>query len=485
MVKRMILTLGVLLSLTLAAHLALAQEMVTIPAEAYKEILKRLDTLQKRVEQLERERAGGQSLEARTKRMEKDIAEIYDTLDEVETKTLKDKINLGAELRTRVDFYRLRDYLDPNTQQKGDWVNDNYWSNRFRLNLEAKIRPNLLFHGRLAVYKNWADSDRITMYSDPNRAHVPDNTSLKLDRAYVDWIIPQAPVPLALTFGRHPSTEGPPFEFKENRVRQSTYPALLFDGEADGVVATIGLERYLGWKNAGFRIAYGKGYQSDDDFYIYLDDRRGLDDLNVLGLFFETELPSLPRSLLVLSWVKGWNFVDLPTNTQKNLGDMQIFGLHVQVPQLFSGLDVFFSWGLNKSDANGNWVNLSSVGLGNVGLLSTYGNKDRTGWAIYTGFRYTLPWARLNHPKIGFEYNHGSKYWFSFTQGSTEISNKLASRGDVFDFYYIQPFNKNLFLRAGYTYINYDYSLSGWHIGEPQKTDQELTDFYLLLDCRF
>ncbi|WP_456433466.1 DUF3373 family protein [Thermosulfuriphilus sp.] len=482
--SKKILLLGVLLSLILTTPTK-AQQMVTIPAEAYQTILKRLEALQRRVEQLERERQESLRLEAKTKRMEKDISEIYDTLDEVETKAIKDRINLGAELRTRVDFYKLKDYLDKNTNQKIDWVNDNYWSNRFRLNLEARISPRLFFHGRLAVYKNWSDSDRITLYSDPNRSHVPDNTTVKLDRAYVDWIVPDLPVPLALTFGRHPSTEGPPFEFKENRARQSTYPALLFDGEADGIVATLGLERYLGWKNAGFRIAYGKGYQNDNDFYIYLDDRSGLDDLNVLGLFFETELPRLPKSLLVLSWVKGWNFVDLPTNTQKNLGDMQIFGLHLQIPKIFTGFDVFFSWGLNKSDPNGNSVDLSSLGLGQVGLLSSAGQKDHTGWAIYTGFRYSLPWKRLKNPKVGFEYNHGSKYWFSFTQGSTEIYNKLATRGDVFDFYYIQPLEKNLFLRTGYTYINYDYNLSGWHIGEPQKTDEKLTNFYMLIDCRF
>lgn len=45
---------------------------------------------------------------------------------------------------------------------------------------------------------------------------------------------------------------------KENRSRQSTYPSLLFDGEADGIVATVGLERYTGLKNSGLRFAYGK-----------------------------------------------------------------------------------------------------------------------------------------------------------------------------------------------------------------------------------
>jgi len=479
----------------LCIGLAQAQEMVTIPADAYKAILKRLDELQKRVDQLE-----GQSLRQgsegdrqaavipKYKRLEKDVEEIYDTLDQVETKTLKDRINFGAELRTRMDNFYLRDHFDPVLGRKRDQSNDNHWTNRFRLNMDAEITKGLLFHGRLAVYKNWADSDRVMTFADPNTAHVPDTTTLKLDRAYVDWIVPGTPVPIAITFGRHPSSEGPPTEFKENRLRQSTYPALLFDGEADGIVATVGLEKYTGLKNSGLRLAYGKGFQDDDDMDIYLDSRGGLDDLNLMAVFFETELPSLPDSLLVLSWVRGTDFVDSPINTSVNLGDMDIFGAHVQVPNVAdSGLDIFFSWGLNKSNANGKFINVPVAPGMTVpmGLLSADGDSDRTGWAILAGLRYTLPFDFLNKAKIGFEYNHGSKYWFSFTQGANELYNRLATRGDVYDIYYIQPLNRYLFLRTGYTYVDYDYSGSGWHLGQPQRIDDELSDFYVLIDCRF
>lgn len=118
-------------------------------------------------------------------------------------------------------------------------------------------------------------------------------------------------------------------------------------------------------------------------------------------------------------------------------------------------------------------------------MLSSDGEDSHTGWAIYTGLRYTIPVAALKHPKVGFEYNHGSRYWFSFTQGSIELYNKLATRGDVYDFYYIQPFSKYLFLRAGYTLLDYNYTGSGWHVGQPMDSDQELENLYLLFDCRF
>ncbi len=487
MKKKLIVIVLVLFTLFFSSFTFAAEKMVTIPASVYNEILNRLNDLQQKVDKLEK---GGEKTLNKVKQVNNNIDDIYDTLDKVETKTIKDRINWGLELRTRVDNFKVTDELNPVTGKLNDHSSDNRWTSRFRLNMDSEIIKGLNFHGRLAVYKNWANSQPAVLYTyaDPNASHVPGDTSLKLDRAYIDWVIPKSPVPVALTIGRQPSTEGPGAEFKENEPRQSTYPALLFDGESDGIVATFGLERYLKLKNCGLRFAYGKGFQSNDDKTTYLGSRYGLDDLNVFGAFFETELPYLKDSLMVLSYVRGNDFVDSPVSPHDNLGDMDLMGVHIQTPHLFnSGFDLFFSYGFNKSHPNGDFVN---VPLGaNVtipmGLLSSNGQKSHTGWAVFTGLRYTMPVVSLNHPKLGFEFNHGSRYWFSFTQGSTELYNKLSTRGNVYDFYYIQPFNKSLFLRTGYTMLRYNYSGSGWHIGQPMSIDQDLNDFYLLFNCKF
>ncbi|MDA8164623.1 MAG: DUF3373 family protein [Desulfobacteraceae bacterium] len=496
-----------------------APETVTLPLEDYKAILHRLDSLQQRVEQLESGKAAAAPAPAAPAAaapaapataasapaageagLKKDVASIYDTLDKVETKTLKDRLNLGAELRTRMDFYNVDNYLDPINGVRSDH-NDNAWTNRFRLNMDAEVAENLQFHGRLAVYKNWADNQSPLILSDPNAAHVPDSTNVKLDRAYIDWVPSGLPVPVAFTFGRQPSSEGPPFELKENRLRQSTYPALIFDGESDGVVATIGLERYLGIKDSGLRFFYAKGFQDDDNFVTFMDSTANIKDLNVYAAFFEGEVPGLRDSLFVLSYVRGNDFVGGPLvdafNTafrarnynyeDTNIGNMDLYGAHVQAANLLnSGFDVFLSTGLNESHPNGRTiVDANDINNSLGGLLSADGSSDHTGWSVYTGFRYNLPIASLNMPKIGFEYNHGSEYWFSYTQGSAELFNKLGTRGNVYDLYYLQPFNKYLFLRTGYTLIDYDYTGSGVHLGEPLPTDAELRNVYMLIDARF
>ncbi len=462
-----------------------AGETVTIPKAAYQAILDRLDALQRRVDQLEREKyqtkTGGVQ-QAAIPKMQKDIEEIYDTLDEVETKTLKDRINFGAEVRVRVDNYYNKDYVfydATGTPHKDSDHQDNFWSSRFRLNMDAKISRDLTFHGRLSVTKNWADNDNPSFYNEFNRGHGASDTSVEFERAYVDWIVPNSPVPLAITFGRQPSTEGPPIEYRENRLRQSTYPALLYDGETDGIVATIGLERYIGVKDSGLRLAYGKGFQDDDDMANWRDNS-GLDDTNFMAAFFEGQIPMVKNSLMVFSYIRGFDMVDNPLGANTNVGDMDLFGVHLQASDIMkTGVDAFVSWGLNHSHPDGN------VAENMGGLLTDDGKDNKTGWAIYAGLRYMLPIQVLNNPKIGFEYNHGSQYWFTFTQSSIEPFNKLATRGDVYDVYYIQPLNKNLFARIGYTYIDYDYTNSGIHLGKPRDTDESLSDAYFLLDCRF
>ncbi|MFA7346551.1 MAG: DUF3373 family protein [Desulfurivibrionaceae bacterium] len=497
--KKILLTAGALLAWTGCAVAGAGGQTVAIPVEDYKAILERLDTLQKRVDQMEKtdSPSGKAASAAMPSKLAKDVETIFDTLDKVETKTLKDRINLGAELRTRADFFTLKNStsLTPGSLVAEEH-NDNYWSNRFRLNLDSEIRKNLLFTGRVTAYKNFANNENNAFANDSNAAHVPGDSGLKLDRAYVDWIPEDMPIPLALTFGRHPSSEGPPSELKENRLRQSTYPSLLFDGEADGVVATVGLERYLGWKNSGLRFAWGKAYQDTNTAVSYMDNAGGMyDDTNVYAMFFETEIPGVRDSLLVLSalQVKNLNadtsYFGATTTTKVDIGDMNLYGVHAQANNLMdSGFDLFASAGINETDPNGATATITGGPYNGyaLGLMNTGANNDEhSGWALHAGLRYNIAYKPWNNPKVGFEYNHGSDNWFSFTWGSAELYNKLAARGDAYDFYYIQPFNDNLFGRLGYTHIDYNYSNSGMHIGDFGDSITDLDNLYFLLDCRF
>ena len=97
----------------------------------------------------------------------------------------------------------------------------------------------------------------------------------------------------------------------------------------------------------------------------------------------------------------------------------------------------------------------------------------KTGSSIYTGVQ--VPGV-MKGQRLGPEYNHGSKYWRSFTYGEdTLVGSKLSARGDAYEVYYILPIvGKNLTAQLSYIYIDYDYTGSDMFFGstgKPQDVD--------------
>ena len=94
---------------------AAGEIVVKVPADEYQATRNQLKEMQGQIEKLQKEMAelkgeAGQVSASKLRKMNRDISDIYDTLDEVETKTIQDRINFGGELRVRMDNYRVRDY---------------------------------------------------------------------------------------------------------------------------------------------------------------------------------------------------------------------------------------------------------------------------------------------------------------------------------------------------------------------------------------
>jgi len=447
----------------------------------------KIDALEKEVKQLK-------ANQTKIKSSQDDLSDdLNDRIDEVETSTMTDKIKFGLEFRTRMDNFNQK-------LSNGDKKSDgNILSTRLRLNMRSKITDNFKFVGRLTMYKNWADSNtNVFSNYDSTQGRRPNNSSLYVTRAYVDWIVERGKVPLILTIGRQPSSDGPSEQFKDNTVRKSTYSALVFDGNADGIVATMPLHKVTGIDDMSFRLAYGKGYQ-DSNRQSYVGNPNGIADTNVYGAFFETGL-GIDGSLFQIGATTAKNVASMTqdknrADTNKNIGDVNIYSAFAEFTNFKDkGIDFFAHYALSQAKPNGVVTDQNFNGQNvKVGLLTnTAGDtKTKTGYAYWVGARYTLPIKKLHNPKIGLEYNHGNKNWFSFTQGSNDITNKLATRGSAIEGYYIQPINRYVYLRAGVTHINYDYTGSGWQIGAPQDISSQqnalksLTNTYLLFNLNY
>ncbi|MDY6853329.1 MAG: DUF3373 family protein [Thermodesulfobacteriota bacterium] len=437
--------------------------------------------------------------------MREDIDEISNRLDKVETKSILDRVIIGGEFRTRLDYLRYEDTtdsLDSTTPApEHDANTEDLWSNRLRLNLKANITDDLIFQGRLSVFKLWGESNYYKPSFDLTYPSRPDSEGkVHLERAYIEYFIPDSH--LALSVGRLPTNEGPPNEFRDNTTRKANYPRLFIDGESDGIVANISLDEWTDLKNSALRLHYMKFIQN-----ALQDKGVDADDSRVGIVSFESEVPNIKNSFM---WIGFLKIFDLPTvesfgsdstisslsgllpitSTPKDGGHGELYSIHLQFDDINeSGLDCFASFALISIHPRSRGT-VFGGGIYEAGIFgdNINGNlgDDQDGTCTYLGLRYTISSDAFNDPKVGFEYSHGSKYWMGLlSNGSGDLINKLNIGGDAYEIYYIQPIiEKHMFCRLGGVYMDYDYDISV-PVGSIPDSDMTIFNGYLLMDVRF
>jgi hypothetical protein len=473
------------LSSVLIASMAVGANAKMYTQEDMDKVLERLDRLERALELQQKEtkvklQATEQKIEEIQATNEQEIEALHERADENEFQATMNRIKWGGELEVTDNFIEGKTGSMPEYGVAGtEYDSNNKWTTKLRLSMEAQVNDKTKFSGRLSMYKNWSDSTTDGLV-DAAEGRKPDGGSgLFVERAYVDYSPTEN---FTVTLGRQPSSDGPGMTLIQNTQRKATYPSLLFDGAADGLVLSSKLAP-ASTMNPTVRAAYGKGFQNQANYSPYTASDVEIDDLNVYGAFYEMSLPfkSMGDNLLVLSYVMGKDFIGHPQNSSapnnSNLGDMNLAGIYFENNKAFgTNLSYFASAGWNMPDDNGKTVNFGAM----------TNNQDVTlikenGHAYHLGMRYDFDMGL----KLGYEFNYGSKYWFSFTNGSSDLLNKLATRGSVNDIYGIYQIDINQFIRFGYTHIDYDYTGSGWHIGTPVKTDDYIKRAYGLYNLRF
>ena len=111
---------------------------------------------------------------------------------------------------------QLMGMLMPSTYV-GGYSDDNkiMYTNRLRLNLDAKVADNVSVTARLSMYKVFGDSTGVQVFDgqptslniDGTTASVPNSDMLRVERAYFTWS-KIAATPLYISIGRRPSTDG-------------------------------------------------------------------------------------------------------------------------------------------------------------------------------------------------------------------------------------------------------------------------------------
>lgn len=417
------------------------------------------------------------NIKASKEEEQEEVSELSDLVESIETKTLSNKVNFGIGFKTRYD--RVKYSSNQNLR------NDNMWNTRVNLNMKAKINDDIKFTGRITSYRNWGTDLRLP--SDYGNYEV-NNGETFIERAYVDWKASNGKVPIIFTIGRQPSTDGFSSEFGQNSVRKGTYDPLLFDKSTDAIVMTLPLNKVTNNDSLALRFAYGvpyqrAGFKKDNSF-----------DVNELyGLFLEGNIPYLNRAKFYLSYVQVRDIITpiqkgqlgthpvtkqaLPALEKKlNAGDVTVQSIAVEYPNIIKGLDVFAHYGMSKTKPSSDtFGTVAGLPISNVPIL-----LDGSGHAIWVGARYST-----NYGKFGLEYNKGSKNWINFTRETySSAFNKLSTRGDVWDIYYIKDLTKATHFKLGYARYKYDYAGSGYFNNSnpkangPLKSDDTIKNIY-------
>ncbi|HEX9800168.1 MAG TPA: DUF3373 family protein [Thermoanaerobaculia bacterium] len=367
-----------------------------------------------------------------------------------------------------------------------DADNSILYTNRLRLRVDADLGEDVTFSGRLSMYKAFGDSTGVQVFNgqptslnlDGTTAGVPNSDIVRVERAYFNWSNIGG-VPLYLSIGRRPSTDGAPLNFRQDEPRGGTPLGSIIDYQFDGITVGYHLD-----DRSTLRLCYGLGYESgfgNGDLLKLPADR--LEDAHFLGvnwdildseeMFIQT---TVARAFDVTDGFNGLvvfpsdpltgNPINAPVvlrfTPSSNLGDIDLAS--VVLVRTDGPIDWFVSGNYMKSHPDP--VTTPFGGLFSDPFETP---ESRTGSMWYVGARYNFGNGKT---RLGVEYNHGSEYWFNFAQAEDDIiAPKTSARGDVVELYLTHRITKNFVAKLDYIDYSYDYSGSGWHVGAPKRLD--------------
>ena len=408
--------------------------------------------------------------------------------------------------------------------QAQDWSNSVQWSTRLRLKMGITINEHAKIMGRLAMYKVHGGADVQNFNGSPNTVSnsfssvkVPGTDVLHVERASLVYDFPVG----ILSIGRQNTSDGPPFEVKDGTERQATPQALAVNAQVDGIGFKFQLDKIGLPEGTLLGICYGVGYESG--FGGGGSSRTGattvgynftnatvanpmnirqqvntigpLKDSTVLGAMFDMPLlfqlgESVQSANFYLGYNRMGNMTDIPYGTTNNfpvaMGYMPA-SQYVTATNNLGDLDqwtatwkhkigdtftYFASYGYIKSQPNGKqsqygayWDMPAAFGGPNTlltGFGGLLGDKDhsQTANAYYVGMR----WDPTETIGFGVEFNHGSPKWWTYSPATGEATEKLSTRGDVWEGYLHWKFAKNAAFRLGYLDYKYSSAFSGWQI---------------------
>jgi hypothetical protein len=361
--------------------------------------------------------------------------------------------------------------------------------------MSTDVTDDIKFTGRMVIQHDTQNNERICILSpDITAASTQANTAFDIDKAYIDYKVNGygATVPVIYSMGILPTTGGLSSNITEGTSRKSVFPSLMFDTNMYGGIVSADLSKVTGVNDFWIRGVGGKAFTLNSGLYYYQCNRETVQNMDVLGLFAESSLDFVSNNNTFyigfsdIANIKATPYLgsavvnDYPIKKGQPMGDIMNLGTGLKIRNINnSGLTVFGHLAISSPDgATSETMDYSSFTDGDY---ASGGLLTNEGYAYFIGTRYDM-----DKISLGAEFNHGSKYWWSATQGSEDVFNKLAVRGDVIELYATYNFSSAFTAKVGYYRAQENFTGSGWHFAEPAvKNDAIQENVYVTLDAKF
>ena len=435
-------------------------------------------------------------LEERIANLEGKLQKTDKTLREVKIHDAFDNIKFGIDFRNAVD---VLDYKNNETGETAS--NSSLLTSRLYLTMAAAPMDGLIFKGKLAIYSAWGSH----MYSydagvkDWSASSTVGDTVMRVKEAYFVYSTKVGEQPVSLSIGRRPSSNGFLSNYRENETNPGSPMAHITNMEVNAAMVRLDWSRFV--DGAYTKFVYGRAHSGETSGVYSIghsnpwgpNAKEDGDDENVdfalaLGNFYSDGQYQIMYQWAHIFDTKGLNIAknlaDSTTGKAAAAGEADLLSIGLKIDGIGDEINDF----LDETTLfiSGAYTNYNAKS--GYSLLGSDDGGSQDGTSIWAGI--IMPDMITDNGRIGFEYNHGSKYWTPMTWAEdTAIGSKVAVRGDAYEAYW----NFDLFgvkylpSQVRYTYAQHDYTpnvnCAGWIT--PEKVDITAQDLRFAVTYRY
>jgi hypothetical protein len=415
-------------------------------------------------------------------------------IDELRSQIREMKIeNAGQNLKFGVDYRVTMDSIEYKLANGTKAENDDLLINRLWINMGYKYDDNLAFIGQLSYNKAFGESTTHTDGSGGNEGN-----------AYFDWVVNQNALNdnslnvrqayflytgqefmgvddmgWSFSMGRRPSTEGFLVNRREGFDAAQSPLGHSINVEFDGLSLNTKWDKLTGIPGAAVKLCAGRGLSNTTTRFTmagtdFANNENATDNIDFVGFIFTPYNDGqydLKAQLYTASNLIGYDmmeagaymsgmsttppaFYDYGSLNNATIS-LEINGIGELINDFLDNTRIFASYSVSQTDP-------AAAPTANSYMLGSPDKED--GYSYWVGINFP---GFMEDDSFGIEYNHGSKYWRSFTYGEdTVIGSKLATRGDAIEVYYNLPLVDDAWVaQIRYTQIDYDYTGSNGFFG--------------------